>query len=734
MPDSSIFDALAEIEERLGEPEGDESALRAMLEVLESTQLKAPDTSRVAAAASAIAAKTRSMDTRARACLLQARAARLSANFWRARECANEAISMFTRLDDRHREGNCHLLLGAVESETGNLERSSSAYRRAEEAFLVTGDMRGMAATAYNRGLIHIHRSELHEAKGSFERAESQFRSIGEALSAAICRMSLGNALDLCGRHEEALEAYMEARSQFDALDDRDRAARCLLNAGNAFSGAGRAKRASAMFREASAVFAELGNRRLEAACYLNDAEAQYKSGERESPWQLLVAALRIFRRLQDPLGIAECRLGLARLRDSPKLAERALKSTDRLGDRLRGAEAARLVAKYQAGEARERTLVGALDRVEAALASNPDLTLRFGARKRFSGIAAELAECRVLSGDLPGAWQAMLRGQFCTQTGETCSEISASQAAVQLIAHQGRVRLIAATEGHFHTILTEADCDQVVRTGCEALQILSQPGQKANHLLRSLYDWLILPLHELLAPCSRASFICSPELESIPFGALISPEGKHLIEDLEIVLSRGLTPRGPRDSRSLFVATRSQFAPPLPCLPGAEAEAKSIISLFPGTATNRDCSVGEVKLGLADNSFAHLATHAISNRANPAASALVFAPDGDCPTGYLYAREISEMSLSNELVVLSACETGEQGVSLAQALLQAGARQVLASSWRAHDEASLLWMNAFYGELKTGDAPAAHRAAVRSLLRGRFADPHYWALWKLLG
>jgi CHAT domain-containing protein len=43
--------------------------------------------------------------------------------------------------------------------------------------------------------------------------------------------------------------------------------------------------------------------------------------------------------------------------------------------------------------------------------------------------------------------------------------------------------------------------------------------------------------------------------------------------------------------------------------------------------------------------------------------------------------------------------------------------------------------MKAFYSALMGGAGTAnAHRSAALTLIKSRFADPHYWALWKLLG
>jgi CHAT domain-containing protein len=106
--------------------------------------------------------------------------------------------------------------------------------------------------------------------------------------------------------------------------------------------------------------------------------------------------------------------------------------------------------------------------------------------------------------------------------------------------------------------------------------------------------------------------------------------------------------------------------------------------------------------------------------------------------------REIRELNLNAELVVLSACDTGEgrldgeEGVAnLARAFLAAGARSVIASQWAADDTSTLALVRAFYRQLASGSdrATALHDAKLELLRRfGANAVPYYWAGFVLVG
>ena len=112
---------------------------------------------------------------------------------------------------------------------------------------------------------------------------------------------------------------------------------------------------------------------------------------------------------------------------------------------------------------------------------------------------------------------------------------------------------------------------------------------------------------------------------------------------------------------------------------------------------------------------------------------------------GFLQMREIFNLNLDADLVVLSGCETGrgkllkgEGLVGLSRAFLAAGARSLVVSLWRVNDRSTSLLMEAFYLNLKEGlgKAEALHQAklALMKVEEGRYAHPYYWAPFILIG
>lgn len=79
----------------------------------------------------------------------------------------------------------------------------------------------------------------------------------------------------------------------------------------------------------------------------------------------------------------------------------------------------------------------------------------------------------------------------------------------------------------------------------------------------------------------------------------------------------------------------------------------------------------------------------------------------GEVDDGFLQVREIFDLRLNADLIVLSACQTGRgQGLpgegihGLSKAFLFAGARSIVASMWKIEDEATAALMSHFYSYL----------------------------------
>jgi tetratricopeptide (TPR) repeat protein len=153
----------------------------------------------------------------------------------------------------------------------------------------------------------------------------------------------------------------------------------------------------------------------------------------------------------------------------------------------------------------------------------------------------------------------------------------------------------------------------------------------------------------------------------------------------------------------------------------------------------------------LRDYRYLHIAAHGV---VDPSASplgqpALVLSqePDGSRDDGFLSMQEVMGLRLSAELVVLSACQTGqgesvrgEGVVGLMRAFFLAGAQSAVVSLWRVADRSTATLMQYFYEELEnpTGSCAAADKACAlntaRKRLRATHAHPYFWAPFVFFG
>jgi CHAT domain-containing protein len=150
---------------------------------------------------------------------------------------------------------------------------------------------------------------------------------------------------------------------------------------------------------------------------------------------------------------------------------------------------------------------------------------------------------------------------------------------------------------------------------------------------------------------------------------------------------------------------------------------------------------------GLRDFRIIHFATHGLGSLTSPDLSGLLFTMvdrAGKQLPGFLDFEAISELKLSVDLVVLSACQTGigpRYGpyslLSPARAFLRAGARQVVSSLWQIDDEATSVLMTSFYRYMlhrRHSPERALRLAQMHVRSQPRWRAPYYWAGFTVQG
>ncbi len=186
------------------------------------------------------------------------------------------------------------------------------------------------------------------------------------------------------------------------------------------------------------------------------------------------------------------------------------------------------------------------------------------------------------------------------------------------------------------------------------------------------------------------------------------------------------------------------QFLP----LPYSRQEVKKISGYFPKKKTDiflsKEASEYTIKqLSLGDYRVIHFACHSFLDETFPMRSALVLSPDEDFKEdGFLKVREIYNFDLNSELVVLSACRTGQgkmegsDGVlGLPRIFFYAGAKSVVSTLWGINDRSTVDFMSYFYELLSNGENKAqALRMAKIRMMKSKYSHPYYWGAFILNG
>lgn len=292
-------------------------------------------------------------------------------------------------------------------------------------------------------------------------------------------------------------------------------------------------------------------------------------------------------------------------------------------------------------------------------------------------------------------------------------------------------------------------------------LTLVSASERPAGSPLKDLYSLLIAPVNSDLPrnPNQVVTFVLQDWLFMVPFAALQDNQGHYFIEQhaISVTPSVGVLElthqefASPRVSGGALVVGNpampslalkpGEVAQPLMQLPGAEREATAVADRFHATALVGTLATKEQVLRQLPNAeVVHLATHGLLDQATSGyQSALALAPASN-DNGFLTMREIQDLKLNADLVVLSACDTalgkmsGDGILGLSRSFLTAGTPSVVVSLWAISDDSTAYLMQHFYGQLQAGqDKARSLRSAMLDTMQ-KYPSPLNWAAFTLIG
>ncbi|MGB3401339.1 MAG: CHAT domain-containing tetratricopeptide repeat protein [Microcoleaceae cyanobacterium] len=181
-------------------------------------------------------------------------------------------------------------------------------------------------------------------------------------------------------------------------------------------------------------------------------------------------------------------------------------------------------------------------------------------------------------------------------------------------------------------------------------------------------------------------------------------------------------------------------------------AEAEAILALVPDDLEQLSLDFDANRKTATDSNLSqyqivHFATHGLLNETQPELSGLVFSlydQQGTENPGFLQLNDIFNLTLSADLVVLSACETGvgqeirgEGLVSLTRGFMYAGAERIVVSLWAVADSSTSEFMQDYYRKIldnNSNPATAMRETQLEMLQSDQFNAPYFWAAFVFQG
>lgn len=259
----------------------------------------------------------------------------------------------------------------------------------------------------------------------------------------------------------------------------------------------------------------------------------------------------------------------------------------------------------------------------------------------------------------------------------------------------------------------------------------------------KKLYNIL---LHEIPTTSTQLTIIAKGILSLLPFETLQSNH-KYLVNQYVINYASSLTLYSLQKSLStkkdfkLAVFNPNYEKSSFSDLPFAKQEANYLkeqfkATLFSDTLANKNSFLDNIK----NYNIYHLAMHAQVNSEDEDASKLIFTSEN------LYFSDMYAQQLPLDLVVLSACETGngksiegEGVISLSRAFTFSGVAATVHSLWQTPDKQGAEIMQYFYEFLADGlpKNKALQQAKLKFITSAKAEElkhPYYWAGFVLSG
>jgi predicted ATPase/class 3 adenylate cyclase/Tfp pilus assembly protein PilF len=232
--------------------------------------------------------------------------------------------------------------LGQLFWRLGYMKRADKFCKEGLLVLREIGDLRGIAASLNNLGVIAHVQGRYDEAEKQYQESLQIQREAGDSMGIAMSLNCLGALAYYQGRYEEAEKQYQESLQIKREIGDRRGTAASLNNLGLIDYVQGRYKEAERRFHESLQIQRETGDRLGAAGSYSNLGLVAYNRGRYSEGEKLFQESLRTFCEIGDHLGKASSLnhlgniiLSQGRYKEAEKLFGESLQIAREIDNRL---------------------------------------------------------------------------------------------------------------------------------------------------------------------------------------------------------------------------------------------------------------------------------------------------------------------------------------------------------------------------------------------------------------
>ncbi|BAZ10153.1 TPR repeat-containing protein [Calothrix sp. NIES-4071] len=708
-------------------------------------------------------------------------------NYSKAIELHRQAGKILRGIGERSLLGKVLLNLGNTFSVLGDYDNATIAYQQSLKIAQQTKDREGEGIALGNLGKVYTDLGKYQDGIAAHKQSLAIAQVINNRSAQAGALINLGSTYLSLGGRTKAIDAYKQALEIASSAGERQREGEALGSLGIVYVDARNYPQAIKYQKQALAIARALGDPAASGLALNNLGQALYRAGKLKEAESQLRAAVKLLDNLRPGLSdtykvsIFDTQVYTYNLLQEILIAAKKPEAALEASEQGRARAFAELLSRRIYEEDNKHASVSSITSLPEANSSPNIAKIRQIAQQQ-NATLVEYTFVPDRNFKSRGKQRAREEELFIWVVQPT-GKVAFRRVNLKPLWQKGGTFTDAVRISRCLIFNLTANCGPLTQA-IRQLKHTNNPTKstRSQDYRQILHQFLIEPIADLLPadPNARVIFIPQESLFLVSFPALQDEDGKYLIEKHTILtapsiqvlqLTHTLKARRRKreaegnsqinnlQSSALIVGNPIMpkiFLQPgqplqqLPELPEAEQEALNIAKLLNTTAIVRDSATkANILKKMPTARLVHLATHGLleyGSQSNigsmeglgvPGAIALAPSPSDD---GLLSASEIINLRLQAELVVLSACQTGEGRISgdgvigLSRSFISAGVESVVVSLWAVRDVETSKLMKYFYQTLQQNpDKASALRQAMLMTMKEK-PEPLYWAAFTLIG